>query len=37
MTKNRQIWAGGVLRNLDGTEATRLPGNVGGHGTTVCH
>ena len=36
MTKNGQIWAGGVLRNPDGTEATRLPGDVGGHGTTVA-
>ena len=35
ITKSGQIWTGGVLRNLDGTETTRLPGNVGGHGTTV--
>jgi hypothetical protein len=30
------IWAGGVLRNLDGTVARKLPGDVGGHGTTVA-
>ncbi len=36
MTGDQRIWAGGVLRNLDGTVAARLPGNVGGHGTTVA-
>ena len=36
MTKDRRIWAGGILRNLDGTIADELPGNVGGHGTTVA-
>ena len=36
MTADQQIWGGGVLRNLDGTVAARLPGNVGGHGTTVA-
>ncbi len=36
MTADQRIWAGGVLRNLDGTMATRLPGNVGGHGTRVA-
>ena len=36
MTKDQRIWAGGILRNLDGTVADRLPGNVGGHGTTVA-
>ncbi len=35
MTKDQKIWAGGVLRDLDGKVITRLPGNVGGHGTTV--
>ena len=36
MTAGSRLWAGGVLRNLDGTVAVRLPGNVGGHGTTVA-
>ncbi len=36
MTKDQRIWAGGILRSLDGTEVRRLPGNVGGHGTTVA-
>ena len=36
MTGDQKIWAGGVLRNLDGTVAVSLPGNVGGHGTTVA-
>ena len=36
MTADQRIWAGGVLHNLDGTVAARLPGNVGGHGTTVA-
>lgn len=36
MTADRGLWAGGVLRNLDGTVAARLPGNVGGHGTTIA-
>lgn len=36
MTANQKIWAGGVLHDLDGTVAARLPGNVGGHGTTVA-
>ena len=36
MTADQRIWAGGVLRNLDGTIAARLPGDVGGHGTTVA-
>lgn len=36
MTEDQRIWAGGVLRNLDGTVAARLPGDVGGHGTTAA-
>lgn len=36
MTEDQRIWAGGVLRNLDGTVARKLPGDVGGHGTTVA-
>jgi len=36
MSAGRGLWAGGVLRSLDGTVAVRLPGNVGGHGTTVA-
>jgi streptogramin lyase len=35
MTKDQQIWTGGVLRNLKGEVVARLPGNPGGHGTTV--
>jgi len=35
MTNDQRIWTGGVLRNLDGEIVARLPGNVGGHGTTV--
>ncbi|MYG01203.1 MAG: 6-bladed beta-propeller [Acidobacteriia bacterium] len=36
MTADQKIWAGGVLRSLDGTVAAMLPGDVGGHGTTVA-
>ena len=36
LTEDQRIWAGGVLRNLDGSVAARLPGDVGGHGTTVA-
>ncbi len=35
MTKDQHIWAGGVLRNLNGEVVARLPGNPGGHGTAV--
>jgi hypothetical protein len=35
MTKDQQIWAGGVLRNLKGEVLAKLPGEPGGHGTTV--
>ena len=35
MTKDQHIWTGGVLRNLNGEVVARLPGNPGGHGTTV--
>lgn len=31
-----RIWAGGVLRDLDGGVVARLPLEVGGHGTTVA-
>jgi len=34
MTKDQKIWAGGVLRNLDGTVLGKLP-ETGGHGTAV--
>ncbi len=36
LTADQQTWAGGVLHNLDGTIAVKLPGNVGGHGMTVA-
>ncbi len=36
LTRDQKIWAGGVLRDLDGEILERLPGNVGGHGTTVA-
>ena len=36
MTKDQRIWAGGILRDLDGTIVDELPGDVGGHGTTVA-
>ena len=36
MTADQRIWTGGILRNLDGTIAAQLPGNPGGHGTTVA-
>ena len=35
MTKDQRIWTGGVLRNLRGEVVARLPGDPGGHGTTV--
>ena len=35
ITKDQHIWTGGVLRNLNGEVVARLPGNTGGHGTTV--
>ena len=35
MTKDQHIWTGGVLRNLKGEVVARLPGDPGGHGTTV--
>lgn len=35
MTENQQLWTGGLLRNLEGNVVARLPGNPGGHGTTV--
>lgn len=35
LTKDQHIWTGGVLRNLRGEVVARLPGNPGGHGTTV--
>ncbi len=35
MTKDQNIWAGGVLRDLEGEIVISLPGRVGGHGTTV--
>ncbi len=35
MTKDQQIWTGGVLRNLKGKVVARLPGEPRGHGTTV--
>jgi DNA-binding beta-propeller fold protein YncE len=35
MTKDQKIWAGGVLRDLDGKVLARLP-ETGGHGTAVA-
>jgi DNA-binding beta-propeller fold protein YncE len=35
MTEDQHLWAGGVLRNLTGEVVASLPGEVGGHGTTV--
>ena len=36
MTKDQRIWTGGVLRDLDGREITRLPGDVStAHGIAV--
>ena len=35
MTKDHHIWTSGVLRNLNGEVIASLPGNPGGHGTTV--
>ena len=35
ITKDQHIWTGGVLRNLKGDIVAKLPGNPGGHGTTV--
>jgi DNA-binding beta-propeller fold protein YncE len=35
ITEDQRIWTGGVLRDLNGEVVARLPGNVGGHGTTV--
>ena len=35
MTNDQHIWAGGMLRNLNGEVISELPGGPGGHGTTV--
>jgi hypothetical protein len=35
MTKDQHLWAGGVLRDLNGKVLARLPAAEGGHGTTV--
>jgi hypothetical protein len=35
LTKDQQIWTGGVLRDLKGEVLAKLPGEPGGHGTTV--
>ena len=35
MTRDRKIWTGGVLRDLDGTVITMLAVETGGHGVTV--
>ena len=35
LTDEQQMWAGGVLRTLDGEVVAHLPGGGGGHGTTV--
>jgi DNA-binding beta-propeller fold protein YncE len=35
MTKDQHIWAGGVLRDLEGKVLGALPGNPGGHGAAV--
>lgn len=36
LAAEQQIWTGGVLRELGGTIAAELPGDVGGHGSTVA-
>lgn len=36
LTADRHIWTGGVLRNLEGRMVSHLPGDPGGHGTTVA-
>ena len=35
MTEDQHIWTGGIVRNLEGEVVAKLPGNPGGHGTTV--
>ena len=35
ITKDQQIWTGGVLRDLEGKVVGTLPGNPGGHGVAV--
>ena len=35
ITRDQQIWTGGILRRLDGTIVGKLPGNPGGHGVAV--
>jgi DNA-binding beta-propeller fold protein YncE len=35
ITKDQQIWTGGVLRDLEGKVLGTLPGNPGGHGVAV--
>jgi len=35
MTKDQHVWAGGVLRDLQGTVLDKLPGDPDGHGTAV--
>ena len=37
VTGAQQIWAGGALRDLDGTVRAELPDGGGGHGMTVSH
>lgn len=37
ITKDQRIWTSGVLRDLDGAVVAKLPGDVGGHGTTVSN
>jgi len=35
MTKDQHIWAGGILRDLEGNAWERLPDAQGGHGTAI--
>ncbi len=35
LTRDQMLWTGGILRNLEGDVLARLPGNPGGHSTTV--
>ena len=37
VTDDQRIWAGGALRELDGTILAELPDGYGGHGMTVSH
>ena len=36
ITKDQQIWTGGILRDLEGKVLGQLPGTTGGHGVAVA-